>query len=292
VPVFVFAEVNLPLEHVSDTARWVAIYRAMETERPDALFRDLYARRLAGPRGEEIVKTMRRGKSSAWAMIVRTAVMDEIIMQTIATANVDMVINLAAGLDTRPWRLNLPSSLKWVDVDFGPILEYKRSIIDNAAPKCRYEEAHVDLRDSGEKQKLFQRLSSECTNALVVSEGLLIYLSPEDVGALARDLYAAGKFRYWLTDLASPRLLKLMKRSWGKSASAANADFRFAPEEGTAFFEKFGWKVRDVRYSLAEAQRLKREMPMAGFWRGMMRLFPKKTRLGVQQMAAVVLLVR
>ena len=283
---------NLPLEHVSDTARWVAVYRAMETERPDALFRDPYARRLAGRRGEEIVRTMRQGKSSAWAMIVRTAVMDEIIMQTIATENIDMVVNLAAGLDARPWRLNLPSSLKWVDVDFAPILEYKRSIIDNAPPKCRYEEAHVDLRDPVEKQKLFQRLASECTNALVVSEGLLIYLSPEDVGALARDLSAAGKFRYWLTDLASPRLLKFMKRSWGKRAAAADAAFRFAPEEGIAFFAKFGWTEKTVRHSFVEAQRLKREMSMASFWRVVMRLFPEKTRVGFQTMASIVLLKR
>ncbi|MGD0484992.1 MAG: hypothetical protein ABSB58_10150, partial [Gemmatimonadales bacterium] len=38
----------LPIEHVSDTARWVAVHRAMESERPDALFRDPFARRLAG----------------------------------------------------------------------------------------------------------------------------------------------------------------------------------------------------------------------------------------------------
>lgn len=41
---------------VSDTALWVAVYRARETERPDALFRDPYARRLAGARGEQIAR--------------------------------------------------------------------------------------------------------------------------------------------------------------------------------------------------------------------------------------------
>lgn len=39
------------LRHVSDTARWVAMDRALESERPDALFRDPYARRLAGTEG-------------------------------------------------------------------------------------------------------------------------------------------------------------------------------------------------------------------------------------------------
>jgi O-methyltransferase involved in polyketide biosynthesis len=38
----------MTIEHISDTARWVAFYRAMETERPDAIFRDPFARQLAG----------------------------------------------------------------------------------------------------------------------------------------------------------------------------------------------------------------------------------------------------
>jgi methyltransferase (TIGR00027 family) len=102
----------MSIEHISDTARWVAVYRAMESERPDAIFRDPYARRLAGAHGEEIVQTMKRGRAMAWAMIVRTAVFDEIILETIARERIDLVVNLAAGLDARPWRLSLPASLR------------------------------------------------------------------------------------------------------------------------------------------------------------------------------------
>src|SRR4249920_2369696 len=66
---------NSPIRNVSDTALWVAIYRAMESERPDALFNDPYARRLGGERGEAIARTMPEGH---WPIVVRTAVMDEI----------------------------------------------------------------------------------------------------------------------------------------------------------------------------------------------------------------------
>ena len=94
------------IRNVSDTARWVAFYRAMETERKDAIFRDPYARKLAGARGEEIVNTLRGGKRQAWAMIVRTALLDDMLLRTIAGEEIDLVVNLAAGLDTRPsgWR--------------------------------------------------------------------------------------------------------------------------------------------------------------------------------------------
>ena len=87
----------MAIEHVSDTARWVAVYRAMETERPDAIFKDPFARRLAGERGQAIVDEMKRGRSMAWAMIVRTAVFDEIILDVIRREKVDLVVNLAVA---------------------------------------------------------------------------------------------------------------------------------------------------------------------------------------------------
>ncbi|HEX5051508.1 MAG TPA: class I SAM-dependent methyltransferase, partial [Planctomycetota bacterium] len=57
---------STPIRNVSDTALWVAMYRAFESERPDAIFRDPYARRLAGERGEAIVSTLRHGRAMAW----------------------------------------------------------------------------------------------------------------------------------------------------------------------------------------------------------------------------------
>src|SRR5260370_39023048 len=61
---------------VSDTANWVAYYRALESERPDAIFHDPYARALAGERGERITNEMPRARQYGWPMVVRTAVMD------------------------------------------------------------------------------------------------------------------------------------------------------------------------------------------------------------------------
>lgn len=118
----------MPVEHISDTARWVAFYRALETERPDAIFRDPWARRLAGARGEEIVRRLPRARSNAWAMIVRTALFDEIILCLIEREGADLVLDLAAGLDTRAFRLPLPAGLRWVDVDLPAILAHKREV--------------------------------------------------------------------------------------------------------------------------------------------------------------------
>jgi methyltransferase (TIGR00027 family) len=282
----------MAIEHISDTARWVAVYRAMESERPDAHFHDPYARRLAGEHGEAIVEGMKQGRTVAWAMIVRTAVFDEIIIDTVRSQGVDLVVNLAAGLDARPWRLALPASLRWVDVDLPPILAYKRETLADATPVCAYEAIPADLTDPPVRQALFARLGAESRRALVVTEGLLIYLTAEQVGALATDLHAVPSFHSWLIDLANPRLLAFMNRTWGKSLTRGNASFRFAPVEGTAFFRPFGWREARFRSSMEEAHRLHREMRMAWLWRFIARLSPERRRDEFRRMSGIVLLER
>ena len=163
----------MPIENVSDTARWVAFYRAMETERPDAIFRDPYARRLAGAKGEEIVATIKSGRASAWAMIVRTAIFDDLIARVIADDGVDMVVNLAAGLDARPWRMALPPSLRWVDVDLPGILSYKSDCMKDEQPVCQYDAVSTDLTDGAARRSLFARLAAERRRTLVGVDDLV-----------------------------------------------------------------------------------------------------------------------
>src|SRR5216117_4095666 len=148
----------MPIEHISDTARWVAFYRAMETERPDAIFSDPFARRLAGLRGEQIVDQIKRGRKMAWAMIVRTQSFDEIIMQAVNERGVDTVLNIAEGLDARPWRMKLPPSLQWVDVDLPDILNYKAELLKGQSPVCRYEAIAADMTDPEARRDVFTKV--------------------------------------------------------------------------------------------------------------------------------------
>src|SRR5580765_4532246 len=279
------------IENVSDTARWVAVYRAMETERPDAIFRDPFAARLAGDKGRAIVDSMKRGRQMAWAMIVRTAVFDEIVLERVRNGGVDQIVNLAAGLDARPWRMKqLPPAMRWVDVDLPGILDYKLDLMKNEKPVCEYEAVRLDLRDAPKRQALFSQLGSRSQRTLVIAEGLLIYLTPEQVASLASDLHQPASFRWWLIDIAHPRLLVLMNKMWGKNAS--NAPFLFAPAESTGFFEKHGWEEIEFRAQMDEARRLKRGMPMMWLWRLMARLRSKKVREEFKRFSGAALLER
>jgi methyltransferase (TIGR00027 family) len=282
----------MAIENISDTARWVAVYRAMETARPDAIFRDPFADRLAGQRGRAILDEMPQGHAYAWPMIVRTAVFDEIILDAVQNKKVDLVVNLAAGLDARPWRLPLPPSLHWVDVDLPGILNYKTEKLRGETPACRYEAVTADLTDVEARRVLFSRLGAGASRALVISEGLLIYLTPEQVAALATDLHAQPSFKEWLIDLASPQLLKRMAKTWGNKLAASGAPFLFAPAEGTEFFRPHGWREARFLSMWEEARRLHRTMKGAWFWNLIGRLYPKRMREGFRRFSGLVLLER
>src|SRR5215467_13602968 len=109
------------IRNISDTARWVAVYRARESERRDAVFRDPFARVLAGARGEQIAKAMPDAEKNAWSFVARTYAIDRMIAAEVARG-ADVVLNLAAGLDARPYRMELPASLRWIEVDLPDIL--------------------------------------------------------------------------------------------------------------------------------------------------------------------------
>lgn len=281
-----------PLTHVSDTALWVAMYRAMESERPDAHFRDPFARKLAGPRGEEILKGIPKGRQFAWPMIVRTAVMDELILNVVKQRAVDVVLNLAAGLDTRPYRLALPSTLKWVDADLPDILRYKQEQLKGERPACALEFVTVDLIEGDARRALFQQVASGARQVLVITEGLLIYLKPKKVAKLAEDLHAQPSFQWWLTDLAHPRLLKMMEKTWGRTLRAGNAPFLFAPAESSEFFKPYGWAEAEFRSMFEESIRLKRTFPMARFWKWLATFYSKKRQEEMRRFSGIALLQR
>jgi len=240
------------VRNISDTARWAAYFRAEESKRSDALFRDPYAERLAGARGVAIANTLPEGNKHEWAWVARTYVFDQFISREIA-AGTDMVVNLAAGLDARPYRMALPPSLQWIEIDLPELLTYKELILANEKPLCALERMRLDLSDVNGRRLAFAQLNRRAKRVLVLTEGLLIYLAPEDVGKLAHDLAAQNAFHGWITDLTSPGLLRMMQRTSGKKLSEAGAPFRFAPPEGPDFFNTYGWKATDVRGMLKTA---------------------------------------
>lgn len=260
------------IRSISDTALWSAVYRARETDRPDAVFRDPFARQLAGSRGEQILESMPSSKRQAWAWVARTYLIDQFITEQVAEG-VDVVVNLAAGVDARPYRLELPVSLTWVEVDLPELLQYKQDVLRDEKPVCSLEQVSLDLSDVAARRDLFARLGRLAGRVLILSEGLLIYLTPEEVGTLAEDLARPTSFQRWIIDLASPGLLRLMQRQLQEPLEKANAALKFGPKEGPLFFARHGWTPIDVRSILQTAAHLKR----LSFWMRILAKLPESS---------------
>jgi methyltransferase (TIGR00027 family) len=280
------------IRNISDTARWVAFYRAMETERVDAIFRDPHARKLAGERGEQIVKTLRGGRRSAWAMVVRTKLLDDILLRILSREPVDVVVNLAAGLDARPYRLPSAASLRWIEVDLPEMIDYKKGVLASETPHCRLERVAMDLANISARRELLARVNGGANCIFVITEGLLTYLEKEQVAALAQDLHQMDHCQYWVTDLASPRVKQMMEKHWGKELSAAGAPVKFAPEEAEGFFRPFGWESMEFHDFFQASLKLNRPTPgawMVPIWKFLM---PRRTEKMMKQWRSGIALLR
>ncbi|MEM9216455.1 MAG: SAM-dependent methyltransferase [Cyanobacteria bacterium P01_F01_bin.150] len=248
----------LPIEDVADTAFLTAFYRAMESDRPDAHFHDPYARTLAGTRGKQAAQHMPDNHSAAASFAVRTCILDELILQTIEDHQVDVVISLGAGLDTRAYRLPLPPSIRWIEVDQPQVLTYKKNTLEAFQPVCHYQNISLDLANLAARRTMLRSITTQATRGLVITEGLLAYLTADQVAAIAQDLYETAKVQWWLTDLSAPIALQLIQMEVGQSQSHGGVKLQFAPAEGADFFRPYGWQMVEARSTFAEARRLKR----------------------------------
>jgi len=194
--------------HVSDTALMVAACRALETDRPDGLVRDPFAGQLAGERGMAIAQGLAQTRADGrgldmmrFGVGIRSRFLDELVLDVTTRRNVAAVLSLGAGLDSRPWRLDLPESLRWIEVDFPAMLDYKGAIMAQHQPKCRLERLSADLNDPSQRSAVFAAAGS--APALMITEGLLMYLPADTIDALAVEPPRMSGIQYWLTDLIS-----------------------------------------------------------------------------------------
>lgn len=194
-----------PIQDVSETALMVAVSRAYENEQPRPLYRDPFALKLAGERGNQIVAKLPKAglAMQRWMMAIRTRIIDDLIEQAVSSG-VDTVLNLGAGLDTRPYRLNLPKDLHWIEVDYPNMIELKESRLAEDRPACKLTRIPCDLADATARQALLSKSANEAKQALVLAEGVIPYLTETDVGALADEVRSNAAFRYWIVDYISP----------------------------------------------------------------------------------------
>ncbi len=257
---------NTTFEDVADTASWIAAYRAKESARTDALFRDPLAERVTDERGRRIADEIVGAKNFEWMIAVRTAVLDELIASAVSSG-VDTVLNLGAGMDTRPYRLSLPATLRWYEVDHAKVIDTKEQRLRDQTPACALRRVRMDLAQGAERRRLFAEVHDASKRVLVVTEGVIGYLRNEDVGALASDLAEFAHLARWIVDYSSPMLRKAMRRRRRVRMQFRTAPLLFDPQDWEGFFAQRGWAIGSMHFLVEEGDRRGRAVPLPWWMR-------------------------
>ena len=181
---------------VGSTALFVAAARALEAQKPDPVavdpFAEIFCRAVGGQWADLLDGTApdHALKSEFGADFVnfqgvRTKYFDTYFTEA-AAAGVRQIVLLAAGLDSRAYRLDWPAETVVFELDQPQVLEFKRAALAGIRPTAERREVAVDLRDDWPRA-LLERGFDPSSPSAWIAEGLLIYLP-----ATAQDQLFAG----------------------------------------------------------------------------------------------------
>lgn len=239
-------KVSLPCKHVSHTAWLVAAFRAQESARSDAHFKDHLAPKLLGHLEEEYLAGFSTElRKNSWLLTIRTYYIDQLILESIK-AGVKTIINLGAGLDTRPYRLATPASLNWIEADYNELVKYKNEVLASEKPRCNLRRIAIDLSIDSERTNMLSEANKQSGSILILTEGLLMYLKQDKVKQLAQDIFTMSSSSYWLMDIFNKSLIEYMHEEISNKSSdnTGSVNFEFVPDDTKLFLKPLGWEIK------------------------------------------------
>jgi methyltransferase (TIGR00027 family) len=232
------------LDPVGQTARWVAAARAVESARPDRLFDDPYAKLLAGQDGETCLQVLgARAIPIVAYLAMRTRFLDDLIQEGLG-AGIRQCVILAAGMDTRAYRLEWPEDMRVFELDRPAVLAVKDAMLTSACaePACDRRTIGVDL--TGPWVPALRVAGFDASQPKIwLIEGLLMYLDAPDVQSLlatVAELSAPGSRLG--ADIPNPPPVGawLMGDNSERSRQLAQ---RFGTKDPRGLFATHGWQV-------------------------------------------------
>jgi methyltransferase (TIGR00027 family) len=233
------------MDAVGLTSLWVAAMRAVESEREDCLFKDPFARDLAGERGFEVLRAMDPGGGPPRppTIVVRTRFLDDNIARVLA-GGVRQVVILAAGMDSRAYRLDWPVGTVVYEIDQPAVLAHKHDKLSGVAPRCERRAVAIDLAEDWPSALTAQGFERGARTLWLV-EGLLPYLRDEHVPALFARIDAlstAGSSA--LFDCIGRSVIESPYMTWMLAAVAKlGAPWQYGNDQPEEFLAPLGWDV-------------------------------------------------
>ena len=160
-------------------------------------------------------------------------------------------------------------------------------------PHCNLRRRGVDLAQTAERQALLTGVATESQRVLVLTEGVVSYLTVDEAGVLATDLHSHPAFAYWVVDRFSSAMIRL-RRQAPFARQLKHAPLQFLPEDWDQFFAIRGWRQRELKSLAVESQRLGRGLPPGMPWWAQLiwPLVPEERKAKLNAMAGYALLER
>ncbi len=229
---------------LASTACWTASVRAQENCRPDRLFEDPWAQALAGPIGADWLA--QRSADSVIPIILRTRFFDDFLQRITTQHALRQIVLVAAGLDTRAYRLTWPDQTRVFELDQAAVPARKQTVLDRAGarPTCERRAIGVDLAAAWTADLLAAGFEPDRPSGWLL-EGVSFYLPTETVAGLldaVTELAAPGS---WLgCDVINSLVLTSpITRPWIEMQAQSGAPWIGTldhPEESLA---ALGWKA-------------------------------------------------
>jgi methyltransferase (TIGR00027 family) len=231
---------------VGATAFWIAAARALESETSAPLFDDPWARSLSGEMGFSLMAAL-DGVTVADLrpdpyISVRTRFFDGALLAALREGAIEQVVMLAAGLDTRAFRLDLPSATRLFEIDQPEVFRWKEAVLGSllAAPRCLRRVVNANLQRDWRAPLLAAGFEPESPTAFL-AEGLMMYLTPIEVGELLETMTGMAAEGSWLgLDMASQTLLAQRPDRIAR-LHALGAPFRSGVINPKAYLSTYGW---------------------------------------------------
>jgi methyltransferase (TIGR00027 family) len=252
-----------PNASLAATAYWTAAVRARESVRDDRLFDDPWAAALAGETGQAWIA--QRSEDSTAPIVLRTRYFDDFLRRITEERAIRQVVLMAAGLDTRAFRLEWPADTHLFELDQPQVLAYKAQTLAaaEAQPACLRQVVDVDLTGSWEETLLLSGYRPEQTSVWLF-EGFLFYL-PGELGqsllAAAAHLAAPGS---WLgfDIINSLTLTSPYTKAWIEMQAAAGAPWIGTLDDPVGFLAEHGCKAALTQAGQPEANHGRWRLPV------------------------------
>lgn len=229
---------------LGSTARWTAAVRALESERDERLFEDPWAAALAGEQGRAWGE--QRTAQGVVPIVLRTRYFDDFLKHVTLEYGLRQVVLLAAGLDTRAYRLEWPQPTRLFELDQPEVLRHKEDVLQAAGTRARCERQaiKVDLTSAWEGQLLSHGFDAQQPSVWLL-EGFLFYLSNESVASLLDKVSGLAAPGSWLGfDVINSDVLNSeWTRPWVEMQAGLGAPWIGTMDDPRTFLSERGWQA-------------------------------------------------